>query len=186
LVESQKLITALQIDARGKETPAAFKAELVSFSTRVVAASQVVSDNKKLATTVNGRIAMQHMLKNARGKVEATDELVKLAIEAISKLDLPTPNAVDTAESNVEQEVGELEARVDDEETRIDDDAEVKDTIQAEVKKDVPEEKEEKEVSEEARIKAMAEGVKTSEKVLAEAALAVQTTDKGAPLRGLE
>merc|ERR1712185_71386 len=68
LTEARKLITARQIEAKGKEDSAAVGAELVSLQSRLNTALAEINRLKKLASTVDQRLAAKRVLEEGEAK----------------------------------------------------------------------------------------------------------------------
>jgi len=87
LADARKFITARQIEAKGKENAAEVSAELIKFQTRLSTAQAQVSKFKRIASTVEQRLAAKRVIEDANSKLKGAEEKVQKVADLVQSLD---------------------------------------------------------------------------------------------------
>eukprot|EP00931_Biecheleriopsis_adriatica_P025093 TRINITY_DN154_c0_g1_i8.p1 TRINITY_DN154_c0_g1~~TRINITY_DN154_c0_g1_i8.p1 ORF type:complete len:2005 (-),score=792.65 TRINITY_DN154_c0_g1_i8:106-6120(-) len=101
LAETRKFITARQIEAKGKEATSEVSQELIKYESRLRNVQNDIAKYKKLASSIDTRLAAKKTIEDAQNKIKAVEE--KLAkVEKLAEA-IDAPAAAAPAEGNAEQ-----------------------------------------------------------------------------------
>jgi len=86
LAEVRKLVTARQIETKGKDSSVEISAELIKFQTRLSSAQAEIGKQRKLFTSVEQRLAIKRQMGEAEQKLKQTEEKVAKATQGVATI----------------------------------------------------------------------------------------------------
>jgi len=117
IAEVRKFVSARQMEAKGKDACVEVNGDLIKFQTRISAAANEISLQRKLMSSVEQRLSVKRLVDEAENKIKSVEDKVTTATDAVAALpdiftDLstmpdPTAKDPDTAVKDAESAVQE-------------------------------------------------------------------------------
>eukprot|EP00931_Biecheleriopsis_adriatica_P025091 TRINITY_DN154_c0_g1_i6.p1 TRINITY_DN154_c0_g1~~TRINITY_DN154_c0_g1_i6.p1 ORF type:complete len:1521 (-),score=627.15 TRINITY_DN154_c0_g1_i6:106-4536(-) len=89
LAETRKFITARQIEAKGKEASTEVSQELIKYESRLRNVQNDIAKYKKLASSIDTRLAAKKTIEDAQNKIKAVEEKLAKVEKFAEAIDAP-------------------------------------------------------------------------------------------------